>query len=412
MAIFKNSEGADSLDCANSLNNLASLYRDQGDYRRAEEFCRRALEVVKKLPDKNYAALADCLNSLALIYWKEGDYRQAEPLFRQAMEIRKIVPGVKHPVYAQSLNNLALMYQAQGDYQRAGPLFRQATEIVKNALGVKHPTYAVCLNNRAFLYQAQGDFRQTEPLFREALKIRENGLGKDHPDYAQSLNNLGQLYFDQRDYGQAEPLLRQAVAIIRRQIEATAIIQSERQQLAMLQTNRHYLDGYLGLAVDSGRYSEGAYRELLAWKGMVLRRNRLARAARQSPELAATFTRLQRVARRLTRLAWTAPDPRQEANWRQGVAKLSAEMEQLEADLSAGQRGLPPSAAQDFAGGPARRFVQRLRAGQLRRVSVPQNRPIRALTLALSQRERRRAARRCSSAGSRPSSSPRTGRWK
>jgi CHAT domain-containing protein len=69
---------------------------------------------------------------------------------------------------------------------------------------------------------------------------------------------------------------------------------------------------------------------------MVLRRNRLARAATQSRELAATFTRLQRVATQLTRLAWATPDPGQEASWRQRVAGLSVAMEQLEAELSAG----------------------------------------------------------------------------
>ena len=81
--------------------------------------------------------------------------------------------------------------------------------------------------------------------------------------------------------------------------------------------------------------SEPVYRELLAWKGMVVRRNRLARAATQSPELAVTFTRLQRLATQLTHLTWATPAPRQEATWRQRVAKLSAEKEQLEAELSA-----------------------------------------------------------------------------
>ena len=193
----------------------------------------------------------------------------------------------------------------------------------------------ISLNNLACLYQAQGDYPRAEPLYRQALEIRKKVLGENHPDYAISLNNLARLYRAQGDYPRAEPLCRQAVTIIRRHLEATAVIQSERQQLAMLQDNRHYLDGYLNLAVDSGQYSEPAYRELLAWKGMVLRRNRLARAATQSPELAATFTRLQRVATQLTRLAWATPDPRQEANWRQRVAKLSAEKEQLEAELSA-----------------------------------------------------------------------------
>ena len=68
---------------------------------------------------------------------------------------------------------------------------------------------------------------------------------------------------------------------------------------------------------------------------MVVRRNRLARAATQSPELAATFTRLQRVATQLARLAWATPDPRQETTWRQRVARLSAEKEKIEAELSA-----------------------------------------------------------------------------
>ncbi len=103
----------------------------------------------------------------------------------------------------------------------------------------------------------------------------------------------------------------------------------------MLQGNRRSLDAYLDLTAASGRSSEPAYRELLAWKGMVVRRNRLARAATQSPELMATFTQLQRVTTQLSHLAWATPDPRQEADWRGRVAKLSTEMEQLEAGLSA-----------------------------------------------------------------------------
>ena len=334
LEIFKRVGGENDPDYANSLNNLAALYWVQGDCRGAETLCRQALEILKKLLGENHPAYAACLNDLGLIYWSEHDYRQAEPLVRQALEIREKVLPKNHPDYAQSLNNLALLCEAQGDYLQAEPLFRRAFEICVN-LGENYPPYAVSLNNLAHLYQAQGDYRRAEPLFRRALEIRKKVLGENHPAYAQSLNNLALLYWDQGDYPQAEPLFRQAVTIIHSHIEATAIIQSERQQLAMLQANRYYLDGYLGLAVDSGQYSEPAYRELLAWKGMVLRRNRLARAGMQSPELAATFTRLQRVARQLTHLAWATPDPRQEANWRQRVAKLSAEMEQLEAELSA-----------------------------------------------------------------------------
>ncbi len=245
-------------------------------------------------------------------------------------------------------------------------------EIRKKVLGENHPDYAVSLNNLAALYWcprrvSAGRTALSARPWRSERKV----LGENHPDYAASLNNLACLYWDQGDYPRAEPLLRQAVTIIRRHIEATAVIQSERQQLAMLQGNRYYLDSYLGLAVDSGQYSEAAYRELLAWKGMVLRRNRLARAATQSPELAATFLQLQRVATQLTRLAWATPDPRQEANWRQRVAKLSAEMEQLEAELSARsaeyRRAKQAVPLEDLQAA----LPKDSRAGRLRRVLAP-----------------------------------------
>jgi hypothetical protein len=53
------------------------------------------------------------------------------------------------------------------------------------------------------------------------------------------------MYENQGDYARAEPLIRDAVAIIRRHVDATAAVQSERQQLAMLQLVRSFLDNYL-----------------------------------------------------------------------------------------------------------------------------------------------------------------------
>jgi CHAT domain-containing protein len=233
------------------------------------------------------------------------------------------------------LNNLAGLYQDQGDYPRAEPLFRQAMEIRKKVLGENHPDYATSLNNLAGLYKQQRDYARAEPLLRDASDICKSVLGENHPDYAKSLHNLALLYQAQGDYPRAEPLLRRALQIIRRQIEATAVVQSERQQLAMLQSVRIYLDHYLALAVQSGQFVEPAYGEMLAWKGVVLRRQRQARAAADNPELLAVFQQLQQVATQLAHLAWATPDPKEQARWRQRVEQLSSEKERLEAELSA-----------------------------------------------------------------------------
>jgi tetratricopeptide (TPR) repeat protein len=335
LAIRKKALGENHPDYAASLDNLASLYWAQGDYARAEPLLRQALDICKKVLGENHPDYARSLNNLAALYASKGDYARAEPLHRQALEIRKKVLGENHPDYAASLSNLAFLYKAQGDYAKAEPLYRQTLEIRKKVLGENHPDYAASLNNLAVLYKAQGDYAQAEPLYRQALEIQGKVLGKNHPEYFQSLGDLAELYRVQGDNLRAEPLLRQAVTIQCKQLEDTAVIQSERQQLAMLETVQLHLHRYLTLAASKDQFSTPAYRLMLAWKGMVFRRQRLARAGEQTPELAALFRQLQQVAGQLATLAWATPDPKHADRWRESIAQLSEKKERLEAELSA-----------------------------------------------------------------------------
>ena len=341
-------------DYAVSLNNLAWLYACQGDYARAEPLYRQSLEISKKALGENHPDYAASLNNLAELYCSQGDYAQAGPLCLKSLAIKKQALGENHPEYAVCLGNLAQFYCEQGAYCQAEPLQRQALEIAKKALGEDHPEYARSLRNLAGIYYAQRDFARAEPLGRQALEITKAALGENHPEYADGLNNLAVLYEAQGDYARAEPLLRQAVVIRRRQLESTAVVQSERQQLAMLQSVRSSLDHYLSLTAGQdqpspqpspilscatgGRgelLSASAYQQMLAWKGIVFRRQRLACAGVQTPELAALFRQLQQVAGQLAQQAWATPDPKHSAHWRENIERLSTEKDRLEAELSA-----------------------------------------------------------------------------
>ena len=134
-------------------------------------------------------------------------------------------------------------------------------------------------------------------------------------------------------------------------LEATAVVQSERQQLAMLQSVRSYLNDYLALAAGQDQFPASAYQQMLAWKGMVFRRERLARAGEQTPELAALFQQLQQVAGQLAKLAWATPDPKQAARWRENVERLSAEEGTLGGGTLRPQRRLPPGQEAGHPGG-------------------------------------------------------------
>ena len=334
LEIQKKTLGETHPEYAQGLNNLAWLYARQGDYVRAEPLYRQALDTEKKVLGENHPLYAATVNNLADLYHTQGDNARAEPLYRQAVAIWKKVVGENHPEYATSLNNLVVLYTAQGDYARAEPLCVKTLEIRKKALGQNHPDYAESLNDLGLLYTLQGNYARAEPLFLQALAIRKRVLGENHPDYATSLGNLAALYRAQGDFARAEPLLRQAVVNRRRQLEATAAVQSERQQLAGLHSVRLCLDNYLALTAGDERFSASACQQMLAWKGIVFRRQRLARAGEQTPELAALFRQLQHVAGQLAQQAWATPNPEQAAHWRENVERLSTEKERLEADLS------------------------------------------------------------------------------
>ena len=60
--------GAEQSDIAESLNNLASLYIDQGKYEEALPHYLRALTIMEKLLGVEHPNVAASLNNLASLY--------------------------------------------------------------------------------------------------------------------------------------------------------------------------------------------------------------------------------------------------------------------------------------------------------------------------------------------------------
>jgi CHAT domain-containing protein/tetratricopeptide (TPR) repeat protein len=321
---------------ATSLNNLALLYRSMGDYVRAEPLYVEDLKITKEVLGEKHPDYAKSLNGLAALYSTMGDYARAEPLCVEALKIKKEVLGEKHPAYATSLNNLALLYQSMGDHVRAEPLYVEDLKIIKEVLGEKHPSFATSLNNLALLYDDLGEYARAEPLYVQARAILREVLEEKHPDYAQSLINLASLYAAMNRPAEAEPLYRQALGISRASLEATSVIQSERQQLAMGQSLRHQLDAYVSLGLNTGRYTASVFRQVLTWKGATLVRQRGMRLAGDDPAVRDLFTQLQRTAAQLASLSRAVPGAEAErAGWRTRLSDLTHEQERLEAELSA-----------------------------------------------------------------------------
>jgi CHAT domain-containing protein/Tfp pilus assembly protein PilF len=213
LALREKALGSMHPDVAESLNNLAMLYKAQGAYPKSEPLYVRALGITEKVLGPMHPNVATGLNNLAELYRAQRAYNKAEPLYARALNIREKALGPMHPEVAQSLNSLAEHYRAQGAYAKAEPCYVRALDIREKALGPMHPDVAQSLNNLALLYWGQDAYNMAEPLLVRALDIREKALGSMHLDVAESLDKLASIYLNQGAYAKAEPLYVRALGI-------------------------------------------------------------------------------------------------------------------------------------------------------------------------------------------------------
>ncbi len=213
IAIGEKALGKEHPEVATSLNNLAGLYKSQGSYAKAESLYLRSLAIREKVLGKEHPDVANSLNSLAGLYYSQGSYVKAESLFLRSLAIEEKALGKEHPDLVTSLNNLAGLYESQGSYAKAESLYLRSLAIGEKALGKEHPDVANSLNGLAGLYKSQGSYVKAESLYLRSLAIREKVLGKEHPDMAISLNGLALLHYIQGNYAKAEPLYLRSLAI-------------------------------------------------------------------------------------------------------------------------------------------------------------------------------------------------------
>jgi len=81
---------------------------------------------------------AESLNERALLYLEQGKYEQAEPLFQRALSIFEAAFRIEHPRTAESVYGLAKLYQRQGKYEQAKALYQRASRYPGTALGATH----------------------------------------------------------------------------------------------------------------------------------------------------------------------------------------------------------------------------------------------------------------------------------
>ncbi|MCA1994544.1 MAG: CHAT domain-containing protein, partial [Coleofasciculus sp. S288] len=239
-----------------------------------------------------------------------------------------------------SLNNLALLYEAQGNYAQAEPLYQRALAIFEKVLGPEHPDVAASLSALGSLYHAQGNYAQAEPLFQRALAISEKVLRPEHPLVATSLNNLAELYWAKGDIARTLEFLTRSSNIEERSLNLIFTIGSEARKSAYIATLSYTTNATISLHLQTAPGDAQAARLALTTtlqrKGLILDAvtdNLQTLRQNLKPEDQATLDQLATTRSKLAALIFNKPEDISLEQYRQQVATLKDQAEQLENTL-------------------------------------------------------------------------------
>jgi tetratricopeptide (TPR) repeat protein len=147
--------GAEHNDTLLILNNQALLYRSLGRYEEAIKLNLHVLGIRRRKDPPVPLEVAQSLQNLAVTYYEQGDqskYEEEELLLKEALAIREKRLPPKHLQIARCLRYLGLVYQAQEKYNETPPLFKRALDIFDEQLGKEMPeTISLARNYHALL---------------------------------------------------------------------------------------------------------------------------------------------------------------------------------------------------------------------------------------------------------------------
>jgi eukaryotic-like serine/threonine-protein kinase len=205
--------GAEPVELADSLYELANAHFYAGHYEKSEEINERALAMYKQIYGERHPRVAEILINLGAIQLDTGHYAAAEQYDRQALDIVQAWYGKDNPETATDLTILARSLVYQKRYAEASDLLQQSLVIKERTFGKVHPSVASTLNELGSVALQEGKYDAAEQYFTRMADIYRTEYGEQHYLYATALSNLASVYTAQQQWTRAEKLYRQAIPI-------------------------------------------------------------------------------------------------------------------------------------------------------------------------------------------------------
>jgi tetratricopeptide (TPR) repeat protein len=157
--------GKSEADTANVTNGLSMTYRGTGDIERAETIAKRALGYVET-DESRWGYKGPILQNLGTIYTQQGRYDRAEEAYTQVLIRREMKMGTSHPETGRTVASLAVLYVKEGKEEQAESHFKRAIDIFERKLPPEHP-------DTVELIAQYADFLRSVGRNNEALELEQ-----------------------------------------------------------------------------------------------------------------------------------------------------------------------------------------------------------------------------------------------
>ena len=173
---------------------------------------REVLAIRCRILGDDHPDTAYTLNNLAFVLLEKGDWASATPFAAKALEICRKSFGERHHMTGMTTGNVARASEARGDYHAADAGYDQALAILRESDGPDslcrgpHPRLQGATSVRPGAVRSRGGAVEPVAALRQHIDPRSTYV-------ASSLIGIGESRIFQHDASGAVPLLRQALEI-------------------------------------------------------------------------------------------------------------------------------------------------------------------------------------------------------
>ncbi len=198
---------------------FSQMFKDQGDYGRAESYLRQTVELMEKRYGPRHRYVADTLVLLANLQADMNEFARAEASLTRAAEIVEGSEGAASPRLGKPLFGLACMQMARGDLAQAERTFQRCVKILEAAPDPQTTSMLALMRaNMANLYLGGGRIEEAEKLNAQAIQQMEAGPGGESVELGRLLVLQGLLYLQEGERDKALPLLERSWKVLERKL--------------------------------------------------------------------------------------------------------------------------------------------------------------------------------------------------